>query len=95
MIPNSPAAQAGVVSGARIIAVNGRRFSTDVLRDAVKASLKSTPPLELIVESGEFYSTSRIAYTGGIRYPHLERVSGKPDVFEVLGRPLAKSAAKK
>jgi len=49
----------------------------------------------LIVESGEFYSTVRIPYTGGLRYPHLERVSGKPDLIEALGRPLAKPAATK
>ena len=95
VIPKSPAAQAGVVSGSRIMAVNGRKFSTDALRSAVKASSKSTTPLELIVESGEFYTTARIAYTGGLRYPHLERVSAKPDLLEILGRPLAKPATTK
>src|SRR5205823_11295963 len=62
VIPKSPAAQAGMVSGAQIIAVNGRKFSKDALRDAVKASSRSSTPLEFIVESGEFYSTARIAY---------------------------------
>jgi len=95
VIPGSPAAQAGIAGGSRLIAVNGRRFSKDALRDAVKASSKATNPLEIIVESGEYYSTVRIAYTGGIRYPHLERVSGKPDLLEVLGRPLARAAATK
>ena len=95
VIPGSPAAQAGIVSGSRLIAVNGRKFSKDALRDAVKASSKATNPLEMIVESGEYYSTVRIAYTGGIRYPHLERVSGKPDLLDVLGRPLARAAATK
>jgi predicted metalloprotease with PDZ domain len=95
VIPNSPAAQAGIVSGSRLIAVNGRRFSKDALRDAVKASAKATNPLEMIVESGEFYTTARIAYSGGIRYPHLERVSGKPDLLDVLGKPLARSIALK
>jgi predicted metalloprotease with PDZ domain len=95
VIPNSPAAQAGIVSGSRLIAINGRRFSKDALRDAVKASSKATNPLELIVESGEFYTTARIAYSGGIRYPHLERVSGKPDLLETLGKPLARSSALK
>jgi hypothetical protein len=78
-----------------LIAINGRRFSKDALRDAVKASSKATNPLELIVESGEFYTTARIAYSGGIRYPHLERVSGKPDLLETLGKPLARSIALK
>ena len=89
MIPNSPAARAGIVSGSRIIAINGRKSSSDTLRDVVKASTTSNTPIELIVEAGEFYTTARIAYTGGIRYPHLERVTGKQDLLEVLGRPLA------
>ncbi len=95
VIPNSPASRAGIVSGSRLIAVNGRKFSTETLRDVVKASKTSTTPIELIVESGEFYTTARIAYTGGIRYPHLERIAGKPDLLEVLGRPLARTIAVK
>jgi predicted metalloprotease with PDZ domain len=94
-IPDSPAARAGVLSGAKIIAVNGRRFSTERLRDAVKASSNSTAPIELILENGEFYSTAKIDYHSGLRYPHLERVAGKPDLLETLGRPLARPAAKK
>ncbi len=90
VIPNSPAAKAGMVGGSRIVAVNGRRFSTEDLRNVVKASTTSTKPIELIVESGQFYSTERIAYSGGIRYPHLERVAGKPDLLEILGMPRAK-----
>jgi len=90
VIPNSPAAQAGIVSGSQIIAVDGRKFSTEELRDVVKASTAGTQPIELIVESGGFYTTKRIAYHGGIRYPHLERVTGKPDLLEVLGKPLGK-----
>jgi len=93
VIPNSPAGKAGVAGGSRIVAVNGRRYSTDTLRDVVKASKSSTDPIELILESGQFFTTVRIPYTGGIRYPHLERVTGKPDLIEVLGKPL--SATKK
>src|SRR5207245_8483438 len=60
VIPNSPAARAGIAPGSRIIAVNGRQFSTDTLRDVMKASTTSTSPIELIVENGKFYSTVRI-----------------------------------
>lgn len=86
VVPNSPAARAGIVPAAKIIAVNGRQFSTSILKDAVKAM----GPLELIVESGQFYSTPKLDYRGGLRYPHLERVAGKPDLMEALGKPLAK-----
>lgn len=90
VIPNSPAARAGVTAGSRVIAVNGRRFSAEQLHDSVKASAKATGPIELILESDEYYSTGRIDYHGGERYPHLERISGKPDLLDVIGKPLAK-----
>ena len=41
VVPESIAARAGLAPGARIVAVNGRAYSTARLRDAVKASSKS------------------------------------------------------
>ena len=79
-----------MTAGSSVIAVNGRRFSTDQMHDVVKASAKATVPIELILESDEYYSTAHIDYHGGERYPHLERISGKIDLLEVIGKPLAK-----
>ena len=90
VIPDSPAARAGVTAGAHIVAVNGRRYSSEALSDFVKASNTSTVPIELILERGDLFSTSRIDYHGGPRYPHLERIGSKPDLLSVLGKPLSK-----
>jgi predicted metalloprotease with PDZ domain len=90
VIPDSPAARAGVTPGAKIIAAGGRRYSEDALSDLVKASPKSTAPIELILESGDLFSTVRIDYHGGVKYPHLERVESKADLLTLLGKPLAK-----
>ena len=79
--PGSPAYNAGVSNGMRIIAVNGRRFSNDELKRAIGATKAAADPLELIVENGTYFKTVRIDYHGGLRYPHLERVAGKPDVL--------------
>jgi len=87
VVPDSPAARAGVGAGAKIIAVNGKRFSQEELTDVVKAA---RGPIELILESGEFFSTKSIDYRGGARYPHLERVESKPDWLAQLGKPLRK-----
>jgi predicted metalloprotease with PDZ domain len=95
VIPNSPAARAGVTSGAQLIAVNGRRFSTEQLHDVLKASSKASEPIELILENDEYYTTTRVDYHGGERYPHLERITGRIDLLETLGRPLAPAAIKK
>ena len=56
----------------------------------MKASNTSTAPIELILERGDLFSTSRIDYHGGPRHPHLERIDGKPDLLSVLGKPLSK-----
>lgn len=95
VIPGSAAARAGVAPGARIIAVNGRRFSTRGLRDAMKKSTQDSSPIEVILESGEFFTTAKIDDHGGEKYPHLERIVGTPDLLEVLSKPIAKTTVKK
>jgi predicted metalloprotease with PDZ domain len=82
-IPGSPAARAGVAPGMKVIAVNGRRFTTDVVREAVKDS-KTRGWIELIVENGDYYDTHKISYRGGARYPTLERIAGKNDLLEAI-----------
>jgi predicted metalloprotease with PDZ domain len=89
VVPSSVAARAGLAPGGRIIAINGRAYSTERLRDVIKASAKTTTPIEIIVESGEFFATLSVDYHGGERYPHLERVTGKADWMEALTKPLA------
>ena len=89
VVPESIAARAGLTPGAHIVAVNGRAYSTARLRDALKASSKTTTPMTLIVQNGEFFTTASIDYHGGEKYPHLERTTGKPDWMETLIKPLA------
>ena len=89
--PAMPAYAAGVSSGMKIIAVNGRRFSTDDLKRAIAASKTATGPLELIVENGSYFKTVKVEYHGGLRYPHLERVAtGGTDILADIAAPRAK-----
>lgn len=87
-IPGAPAARAGVGPGMKVVAVNGRRFSGDVVRDAVAAT-RTRPDVELLVENGDFFRTHRLAYRSGPRYPALERIPGRPDLLEAILRPRA------
>lgn len=89
VIPGQAADKAGVGPGMKLIAVNGRRWSPDVLRQAVRATKTSSEALELLVENGEFYKTYRLNYRGGERYPHLERVSERPDLLTEILKPIA------
>lgn len=79
--PNFPAFKAGLAPGMKIVSINGRGWSTDVLHAAIAASKTSTAPLELVVENGSFTETYKVNYHGGERYPHLERESTKPDTL--------------
>ena len=54
--------------------MNGVGYSKDVLTDAIKAAKTSSAPIRLIVQRGDRFDTLDVAYAGGMRYPHLERV---------------------
>jgi predicted metalloprotease with PDZ domain len=91
--PGSPAALAGMAPGMRLLAVNGRRWSPEILHEAIRASKGSSQPIELLVENEEFYKTYRIEYHDGERYPHLERIPAQADVLTEIIRAKAPSAA--
>jgi predicted metalloprotease with PDZ domain len=76
-----PAAKAGIGPGMKLIAVNGRQFSAEVLRDALKAGKNENRPLELLVENTDYYKTYKLDYNGGEKYPHLVRDESKPDLL--------------
>ncbi len=86
---NYPAQKAGVAPATRIIAVNGRKFNSQLLREDIAAAVKSTAPIEVMVEDGEFYKTYRVDYHGGEKYPQLVRDESKPDLLSAIGAPHA------
>jgi predicted metalloprotease with PDZ domain len=80
-IEGMTAAKAGIGPGMRIVAVNGRRFSAEVLHDAVKAAKATTEPIELLVENTDYYKTCKLNYHEGEKYPRLIRDEAKPDLL--------------
>jgi predicted metalloprotease with PDZ domain len=80
-VEGSLAAKAGIGPGMKLVAVNGRRFSRDIMHDAIRASKSSTAPIELLIENTEYYKTYKIDYHGGESYPHLVRDESKPDLL--------------
>jgi predicted metalloprotease with PDZ domain len=81
------AAQAGIGPGMKVVAVNGRKFSPNILRDALHEGKKSSDALELLVENTEYYRTFKLDYHGGEKYPHLVRDQTKPDVLSDIIKP--------
>jgi predicted metalloprotease with PDZ domain len=75
------AAKAGIGPGMKIVAVNGRRISAEVWRDAIRAAKTSPSPIELIVENTDYFRVVKLDYHGGQKYPHLVRDESKPDLL--------------
>ena len=80
-VEGMPAAQAGIGPGMSLVAVNGRKFSPQVLRDALQKGRASSDTLDLLVENTEYYRTFKLDYHGGEKYPHLVRDETKPDLL--------------
>jgi len=89
VIHGSPAYAAGIGPGMKLVAINGRAWSKEVLLDALRASKDSQHPIELLVENAKFFKNYSIAYHEGIRNPHLERIEGA-DVLGAILKPLTK-----
>jgi len=76
---DSAAFNAGVGTGMQVLAVNDLQYSADELEEAVRAAKDSKQPVRLLVKEMDVYRTLSIDYQGGLRYPSLERIEGKPD----------------
>lgn len=93
VIPNSPAAKAGLSFGYRLIAVNGRKWTPELLRSAIQRAKTNKDPIEVLAQNGDYFRTFQIDYHGGEKYPHLEAISGKPDVLAEIARMKAAAVA--
>jgi predicted metalloprotease with PDZ domain len=83
-IEGMPAAKAGIGPGMKLIAVNGRAYTPDILREALRAGKSSSEPLELLVENTEYFKAYKLDYHGGEKYPHLVRDESKPDMLSEI-----------
>ena len=88
VIVGSPAYQAGMGPDMILVAVNGRKWTPEVLHAAVKSAKGTNQSLELLVENGQFFKTYSVAYHEGEKNPHLERVSGQDDILGEMLKPL-------
>jgi predicted metalloprotease with PDZ domain len=84
---DSPAYDAGITPDMRLQAVNGKAFTLDVLRDAIRDAEKSASPIRLLVRRGNLLRTVPVDYHGGLRYPKLSRVQGTPDLLDAILAP--------
>jgi predicted metalloprotease with PDZ domain len=78
---DGPAFRAGVVPGMNVVAVDGKDYSADALKDAVKAAKGGQAPIVLLLKNSDYFSTVKVDYHGGLKYPHLERIKGDKDLI--------------
>ncbi len=83
VIPGMAAAASGIAPGMKLVAVNGRKWSPEVLL----ATLRARAPMQLLVENIGYYKTYTVSYDGGPRFPHLVRSEGQPDVLGEIIKP--------
>jgi len=89
VIHGAPAYNAGIGPGMKIIAVNGKQYSPDEMRQAVAESKSPTAPIQLIVANGAQFQTRSIDYHGGLRCPHLVRDASRPNYLGEILKPMA------
>ncbi len=85
---SSPAFEAGIAPTSTLVAVNGRSYKAQGLKDAIAAAARpGAAPIALLVKTGDLYQTFELAYRGGPRYPTLMRIEGRPDRLTSLFAP--------
>jgi predicted metalloprotease with PDZ domain len=81
---NGPAFKAGISTGATVVAVNGREYTPEVMRNAIERAEHSKDPIRLLLKYQGEYNTVAVDYHGGLQYPHLVRVDGTPDYLDEI-----------
>ena len=81
---DSPAFEAGLSTSVELVAVNGIAYKAERLKEAIVAAKSGKAPIQLLVKDGDHYKTVSINYTGGLRYPKLERIEGTEDRLTTL-----------
>ncbi len=94
VLVGSLADKAGFGPGMQIVAVNGRAYQDELLKDALDQAKSGTAqtnkePLEFIVSNTSYFKVLKIDYHDGQRYPYLEREKGEKDVLEEILKPMA------
>ena len=89
IVPGMPGDRSGLFPGMKVLGVNGRKFSTNRLRDALADSI-TRKNIELLLEEGDEFRTINVPYADGLRYLEMVRIEAKPDVLGEILKPRTK-----
>jgi predicted metalloprotease with PDZ domain len=79
--------KAGLTVGTEIVAVGGRPYSADVLKDAIVAARGGREPIRLLVRKYDRFADVALDWTGGLRYPRLEKIAPGEGALDRLLAP--------
>jgi predicted metalloprotease with PDZ domain len=83
--PGTPAYHAGLGPQMKVVSVDGRAFSAEVLNDAIAHPRDGK--IALLVRNFDSVKSFELQYAGGVRYPHLERIPGTHDYLSDILEP--------
>ncbi len=82
---DGPLFNAGLPIGTEVIAVNGNTYSDDVIKDAITSAKGGKDPIKMIVKNGNRVREVLVNWSGGLRYPRLEKnISGEGNLDQLL-----------
>jgi predicted metalloprotease with PDZ domain len=84
VVPGTPADAAGIAPDSNLIAVNGRKYSKEVLQDALMAGGSEPRIIELLIQKDDMFTSVALRYAGHSRYPRLERDPSVPDLLTAI-----------
>jgi predicted metalloprotease with PDZ domain len=79
--------KAGITPDMQLQAVNDQKFTPALLRETILAAEQSKEPMKLLLKRGDEFQAISLDYHGGMRYPHLERVTSTPDRLDAILAP--------
>jgi predicted metalloprotease with PDZ domain len=89
VVPRSPADRAGASPGSHLVAINGYKWSKELLHDTLAAPPDPSGTIALLVEKDDMYKTLELKYSGGERYPNLMRQPGTVDLLTKIAQQRA------
>ena len=87
IVPESAAGRAGLAPATKVVGVNHRVYSAELLRQAIVNAETTSGPINLLTISGGYYAEFSVDYHQGLRSPHLIRITGKPDLLATIFSP--------
>jgi predicted metalloprotease with PDZ domain len=87
VVPDSAAGRAGLAPASKLMGVNHRVYSPDLLRQAIVNAEGTPQAIDLLTLTDGYYAELAVDYHQGLRSPHLTRISGKPDLLTAILQP--------